>query len=476
MVHREWGGALTNLVGEYAFAGREWDGDAGFYYNRARWYDANSDPLSFAGGDANLYRYAAGDPVNFRDPSGQFAFLAAALTQFAVSTAVAGLDSAINGNEFTLGVNVGIGFGGEDLSDSVDINGHPAEISIPNSQNGAHFNGQLVQFNGRNIHPDEIGLNDADWKGLDLSSEYTSAQEELARANQYFLESHMNDPNYYSDLANLAMERHIVNVEVLNSEPAGERWRSHYYEAADRFYAEGHPIGDKMANLIGFVGGTFLDIVAPAWEDPHIRVEWSEPGLDISQPKYDVYLGEGPSTGALADQAAFFVTLGASPRGLVSVPRTAGAEAATSSVRQRVLANIAESQQARASSNFGTYVARENQILSGYSADVWLPTTLQPGSIVYGGVPGQSAYYMDFATVRASELNAQSLFESLQVAPHPVYGYRPRIQAYRVSTEITVPGGRALNNPAFGSGGGGQYFIPNYDDVLIPIRQFPLSK
>src|SRR5690606_36053407 len=59
------------------FTGREWDGDAGLYYNRARWYDANTgrflseDPLQFEGGDANLYRYAAGDPVNFLDPTGQ---------------------------------------------------------------------------------------------------------------------------------------------------------------------------------------------------------------------------------------------------------------------------------------------------------------------------------------------------------------------------------------------------------------------
>ena len=41
-------------------SGREWDGDAGLYYNRARWMDANTgrflseDPLGFAAGDSNL--------------------------------------------------------------------------------------------------------------------------------------------------------------------------------------------------------------------------------------------------------------------------------------------------------------------------------------------------------------------------------------------------------------------------------------
>jgi RHS repeat-associated protein len=51
--------ALDALFSEYAFSGREWDADAGLYYNRARWYDAASgrfiseDPIGFDGGDAN---------------------------------------------------------------------------------------------------------------------------------------------------------------------------------------------------------------------------------------------------------------------------------------------------------------------------------------------------------------------------------------------------------------------------------------
>lgn len=66
------------LAVDAAFAGREWDEDAGLYYNRARWYDAaqgrfiSEDPVGFAGGDTNVYRYGGGDPVNFYDPSGMF--------------------------------------------------------------------------------------------------------------------------------------------------------------------------------------------------------------------------------------------------------------------------------------------------------------------------------------------------------------------------------------------------------------------
>jgi RHS repeat-associated protein len=60
----------------YEFTGRENDG-AGLYYYRARYYSPTfqrfiaQDPLDFAGGDANLYRYVVDNPTNYRDPSGR---------------------------------------------------------------------------------------------------------------------------------------------------------------------------------------------------------------------------------------------------------------------------------------------------------------------------------------------------------------------------------------------------------------------
>jgi RHS repeat-associated protein len=60
----------------YTYTGREWDADAGLYYYRARWYDADvgrfmsEDPMGFRGGDVNLVRYVANNPVNKIDPLG----------------------------------------------------------------------------------------------------------------------------------------------------------------------------------------------------------------------------------------------------------------------------------------------------------------------------------------------------------------------------------------------------------------------
>jgi RHS repeat-associated protein len=65
-----------SIKNPYTYTGREWDEEAGLYYYRARYYDANTgrfiqeDPISFAGGDMNLYVYVGNNPVNFSDHFG----------------------------------------------------------------------------------------------------------------------------------------------------------------------------------------------------------------------------------------------------------------------------------------------------------------------------------------------------------------------------------------------------------------------
>jgi len=57
----------------YTYTGREFDAETGLSYYRARHYDPRTgrflqkDPVSFLGGDTNLYRYVRSNPVNFKD-------------------------------------------------------------------------------------------------------------------------------------------------------------------------------------------------------------------------------------------------------------------------------------------------------------------------------------------------------------------------------------------------------------------------
>jgi len=70
-------GGLPGAVRTF-YAGRDLDRFTGLYNNRARWYDPASgrflseDPIGFAAGDANLYRYCGNSPTNATDPTGEW--------------------------------------------------------------------------------------------------------------------------------------------------------------------------------------------------------------------------------------------------------------------------------------------------------------------------------------------------------------------------------------------------------------------
>jgi RHS repeat-associated protein len=61
----------------FAFTGRLFDATTGLQNNLHRWYDPtvgrwlSEDPIGFAGGDANLYRYVGNSPSWISDPSGE---------------------------------------------------------------------------------------------------------------------------------------------------------------------------------------------------------------------------------------------------------------------------------------------------------------------------------------------------------------------------------------------------------------------
>ena len=117
-----------------------------------------------------------------------------------------------------------------------------------------------------------------------------------------------------------------------------------------------------------------------------------------------------------------------------------------------------------------------DQIMSGYAADKWTSVTLKEGSVVYALRPGVSSYYTDLSTVQATRLDSYSLTQALQVKPHEIYGYRPDITGFRVTQDITIPGGNAVANSSIGTGGGTQFFIQNSTNYLEPITTINLIK
>ena len=68
----------TSAIGNpYLFTSRRYDPESGNYYYRARMYNPtlgrflSMDPLGFAAGDYNLYRYAFNNPLLYTDPTGE---------------------------------------------------------------------------------------------------------------------------------------------------------------------------------------------------------------------------------------------------------------------------------------------------------------------------------------------------------------------------------------------------------------------
>lgn len=71
-----WGNLLAGTgVAGWAYAGREWDPEAGLHFYRARYFGAaigrflSEDPIGFRGG-GNFYAYVDNNPSNLRDPQG----------------------------------------------------------------------------------------------------------------------------------------------------------------------------------------------------------------------------------------------------------------------------------------------------------------------------------------------------------------------------------------------------------------------
>lgn len=102
-----------------------------------------------------------------------------------------------------------------------------------------------------------------------------------------------------------------------------------------------------------------------------------------------------------------------------------------------------------------------------YNADDWGTSTLWPGDRVWGGVPFPTSFFLDWATVAEYSQPGVShaLWDALQVSPYNGT-VRGGVAEYEVVVAVSVPSGRCIRNPQYGSGGGFQYIIDKPEMVL----------
>ncbi len=112
--------------------------------------------------------------------------------------------------------------------------------------------------------------------------------------------------------------------------------------------------------------------------------------------------------------------------------------------------------------------------------DKYTDTVLREGSLVVGAVPGQSPYYTSMHGFESTGGSAKGYYEGLQIQANlanPKYPpYRNGVTIYKVMSDVKVGSGNALANPQFGVGGVGQVFIPNFENVLVPLYSIPFSR
>jgi hypothetical protein len=113
--------------------------------------------------------------------------------------------------------------------------------------------------------------------------------------------------------------------------------------------------------------------------------------------------------------------------------------------------------------------AKQYQLKSGYMADAWTVVKLKKGTKIYGLLPGQGAFYTTakFASlVKRENISAKTASELLQIAKHPKYPYRNKVQEYVLKDDVYVAMSTIAANPSSGKGGMVQYFIPNFSKTL----------
>jgi hypothetical protein len=103
--------------------------------------------------------------------------------------------------------------------------------------------------------------------------------------------------------------------------------------------------------------------------------------------------------------------------------------------------------------------AANAQTSAGYNTDAWSNTTLQPGTQLVQGSPGEGSYFTSLDQFQSSGGTLNEYNEGLQINPNPNYAPRQGVTVYQVIETTNAAVSDALAND--GAGGWTQFYIPN---------------
>jgi hypothetical protein len=107
--------------------------------------------------------------------------------------------------------------------------------------------------------------------------------------------------------------------------------------------------------------------------------------------------------------------------------------------------------------------------------DDWEIFEIPAGTKLYGGLPGQSEFYSVEKSLLDVNFDKASYWNSLQVSPHPQFGYRPKVGEYTVNTTIKVAVSKTLANPQHGAGGAWQVFVDDFVNKVTFTKEITLK-
>ena len=107
--------------------------------------------------------------------------------------------------------------------------------------------------------------------------------------------------------------------------------------------------------------------------------------------------------------------------------------------------------------------------------DDWTNVSINKGTKIWVGAPGQSNFYTTEKVMQSIGNDATKLNQGLQVGKGNYSQFRPGMTQYVVTQDITVGYLKALANPQYGTGGFDQYFVPDYDSILNPVKSIIMT-